>query len=153
MADEHDEMAELRRHVEELQRTAAANAATARAEAQARAALQAQLDTIPRNAQQYMNPELRIPESAIVLPTINTRNFEIKSHFITLIKASAFEGKPTECPIRHMKVFLDLCDTIANEQVPQEYIQLKAFKWSVTGRAQQWLESLPPRSMMSEFLA
>ncbi len=29
----------------------------------------------------------------------------------------------------------------------QEYIQLKAFKWSVTGKAQTWLESLPPRSI------
>ena len=102
MTEAQGDMAELRRQIEELQRaaatsaaTAAANAATARAEAQARAALQAQLDTIPRNAQQYMHPELRIPESAIVLPTNNARNFEIKSHFITLIKASAFEGKPT----------------------------------------------------------
>ena len=44
-------------------------------------------------------------------------------------------------------MFLDLCDTIANEQVSQEYIRLKAFKWSITGKALTWLESLPPRSI------
>ena len=44
-------------------------------------------------------------------------------------------------------MFLDLCDTIANEQVSQEYIRLKAFKWSLTGKALTWLESLPPRTI------
>ena len=53
----------------------------------------------------------------------------------------------TIIPFRHVKVFLDLCDTIANEQVPQDYIRLKAFKWSITGKALAWLESLPPRSI------
>ena len=78
MADENA-MAELQRRFVDLQRrndeNEAANAATLREERRARAALQAQLDTIPRNAQQYMHPELRVPESAIVLPPITARNF------------------------------------------------------------------------------
>ena len=63
----------------------------------------------PQNAQQYMHPTLRVPDSAIVLPELGPRGFEIKPHFITLIKTTCFEGRPTEDPIRHVKVFLDLC--------------------------------------------
>ena len=135
-----DQMAELRRQNEEMQQAL-------REANEARAALQTQVDAVPQNAQQYMLPEMRLPKSAIVLPRLAARNFEIKPKFLSLIKASAFEGRPTECPIRHIQFFNDLCDTISSEDVPQEYIQLKAFKWSVIGKAQQWLESLPPRSI------
>ena len=76
MADERQEMAELRRQLQE------ANAA--------RAALQMQVDSIPRNAQQYMHPELHVPDPAIVLPRHPTGNYEIKPNFIQLIKGSTF---------------------------------------------------------------
>ena len=44
----------------------------------------------PQNAQQYMHPMLRVPDSAIILPTLGPRGFEIKPHFITLIKSIVF---------------------------------------------------------------
>lgn len=133
------EMAELRRQMEQFR-------LAAEREREATARLRQQLDAIPRNAKQYMHPELRVPESAIVLPEIE-RNFEIKSHFISLIKRSQFEGKANECPMLHIKNFIDLCDTIAADNISLEYVQLKAFKWSLAGKALNWLESLPPRSI------
>ena len=101
----------------------------------------------PQNAQQYMHPTLRVPESAIVLPNLGPRGFEIKPHFITLIKSIVFEGRSTEDPIAHVKVFLDLCETVTAENLPVDYVKLKAFKWSLGGKALAWLESLPPRSI------
>ena len=98
-----DEMADLRRRFEEMQL--------------ANAALQAQVDAVPQNAREYMHPELKVPEPAIVLPTMNAHHFEMKTNFIQLIKASTFEGRPNECPIRHIKLFTDLCDTISMEGV------------------------------------
>ena len=109
-------------------------------------ALQTIVDSVPKNAQQYMHPELHVPESAIVLPR-HPNNYEIKTHFIQLIRASTFEGRQSECPIAHVKIFLDMCDTITNENVTPEYIRLKCFKWSLIGKALAWLESLPPRSI------
>ena len=58
-----------------------------------------------------------------------------------------YEGKPTEDPIHHVKVFLDLCETISAEHVPPDYIKLKAFKWTLGGKALAWLESLPSQSI------
>ena len=63
-----------------------------------KARLQEELNAYPRNAKEYMHPELRVPESPIVLPAIE-KPFEIKSQFISLIKRAQFEGKPAECPM------------------------------------------------------
>ena len=87
-------------------------------------ALQVKVDAVPKNAQQYMHPELHVPESAIVLPT-HPQNYEIKTHFIQLIRGSTFEGRQSECPIAHVKIFLDMCDTITSNNVSAEYIRLK----------------------------
>jgi len=110
--------------------------------------LQIKVDAVPKNAQQYMHPELHVPKSAIVLPA-HPQNYEIKTQFITLIRGSTFEGRMTECPIAHVKIFLDMCDTITSPNVTAEYIRLKSFKWSLCGRALAWLESLPPQSIFS----
>ena len=49
--------------------------------------------------------------------------------------------------MEHIRNFLDLCDTIAAEGVSLEYVLLKAFRWSLTGKALNWLESLPSKSI------
>ena len=95
--------------------------------------LQSKVDAVPKNAQQYMHPELHVPESAIVLPD-HPQNYEIKTHFIQLIRGSTFEGRMAECPIAHVNIFLDMCDTITSTNVTAEYIRLKCFKWSLIGR-------------------
>ena len=125
-------MDDLRRQLEEMRlRSEASEAARAEEERlrlAAEAAHEATRAQVPRNAQQYMHHTLRVPEPAIVLPEIRARTFEIKPNFITLIKTICFEGRPTEDPIRHVKIFLDLCETITAEHVPADYIRLKAFK-------------------------
>ena len=124
-------MEDLMRRIEEMrlqqEATEAARLESGRLRVEAEAAAEALRTQGPQNAQQYMHPTLRVPESAIILPNIGARNFEIKPHFITLIKTSCFEGRPTKDPIRHVKVFLDLCETISMEHVPVDYIRLKAF--------------------------
>ncbi len=144
-------VADLMRRLEEMrlqqEATEAARLEAERLRAEAEAANEAMRAQGPQTAQQYMHPTLRVPESAIILPNLGARNFEIKPHFITLIKTSCFEGRPTEDPIRHVKIFLDLCETISAEHVPADYIRLKAFKWSLGGKALAWLESLPPRTI------
>ena len=144
---------ELMRQIEALnlrnQRVEAERQAEVQAREQAEAAAEELRTRGPQNAQQYMHPTLRVPDSAIVLPGLGPRGFEIKPHFITLIKTTIFEGRPTEDPIAHVKVFLDLFETITAENLPPDYVKLKAFKWSLGGKALAWLESLPPRSIFT----
>lgn len=118
------QMEELRAQMQRLQANRDTQVAAAHR-------FQEQLNAIPRNAKQYVHPELRVPESVIVLLEID-RTFEIKSHFISLIKRSQFDGKTTDCPMEHINNFIDLCDTIAVDDITLEYVLLKAFKWSLT---------------------
>jgi Retrotransposon gag protein len=153
MGDHQEEltMEELRRQIDALTIRNREVEATNQAEVRAREAAEAEAERLrtlgPQNAQQYMHPTLRMPESAIVIPPLGRGGFEIKPHFITLIKSVIFEGRPTEDPIAHVKVFLDLCETITTEGLPVDYVKLKAFKWSLGGKALAWLDSLPPRSI------
>ena len=107
-------------------------------------------DTLyPQNASQYMNPVLRMPEPAIVLPATNAPTHRFKPNFIALIQSSTFGDRPDECPIKHMRTFLDYCGTYAIEGVLEEYVRLFMFKWSIVGKAKEWFGKLPPRSITS----
>ena len=48
-----------------------------------------------------------------------------------------------------MGLFTDLCDTIASAEVPLDYIRLKAFRFSIDGRAALWFKTLPARSIFT----
>ena len=142
---------ELRQQLNDLRLRNREIEATNLAEVRARNTAEAEAERLrtqgPQNAQQYMHPTLRMPESAIQLPNLGRGTFEIKPNFITLIKSVVFEGRPNEDPIAHVKVFLDFCETITAEGLPGDYVKLKAFKWSLGGKALAWLESLPPNSI------
>ena len=79
------------------------------------------------------------------------RFFELKPPFIALVRANPFQGLTNtfECPIRHMGLFTDLCDTIASAEVPSDYIWLKAFRFSIDGKAALWFKTLPARSIFT----
>ena len=98
-----------------------------------------------------MHPDLPPLESAIVLPPVTTRFFELKPPFLSLLRANPFQGLTTtfECPIRHMGLFTDLCDTITSYEVPSDYVRLKAFGFSIDGQAALWFKTLPPRSIFT----
>ena len=164
MADQPN-VADLLRQLEEMRIAAEASATHERArddieseraacEAErdvAYAALQATVDAIPKNTAEYMHPELPPPESAIVLPPITARFFKLKPPFLSLLRANLFQGLTNtfECPIRHMGLFTDLCDTIAYAEVPSDYIHLKAFRFSINDRAALWFKTLPARSIFT----
>ena len=81
--------------------------------------LQAEMDGVPKTALQYMHPELPTPEPAIVLPPITNTKFELRSNFITFVQGNQFRGESdTECPIQHIKVFLNICATLMYDNVP-----------------------------------
>ena len=135
----------LEETVERLQReNQEANRAREQEAERARQA-EEQLARIPRNARQYMHPPLRVPASPIVFPDAPA-NFEIKTSFIAMVKKIQFSGKPTECPMEHVREFLDICDTIAHGDT-LEYVRLKAFRWSLAGKALHWLDSLPTQTI------
>ncbi|KAL2934130.1 1-phosphatidylinositol 3-phosphate 5-kinase fab1 [Bienertia sinuspersici] len=85
--------------------------------------------------------------SGIASPATEANNYEFKSNLITLIEGHQFSGASHENPRNHLKQFLQYCNTVKANGVPQEYIQMSLFKFSLTGKALDWLDRLPPNSL------
>ena len=154
-----EQMAELRRLLELSQaETIAANAKIQTAEDQATAKqtaleeLQAAHEALPKTAADYLKPMVRMNASPLVLPAVPNAFRELRPNLLTLIKTIQFSGNPldtSECSLRHLKDFLDICDTTASDAVALEFIRMKAFKFTLTGAAADWFNRLPAASITS----
>ena len=58
-----------------------------------------------------------------------------------------FGGLPAEDPLSHLRKFLRITDTVQYQQATAEAIRLGAFPFSLTGKALDWLSSLPDDSI------
>ncbi|XP_021773080.1 uncharacterized protein LOC110737034 [Chenopodium quinoa] len=85
--------------------------------------------------------------SGIATPAIEANNFEIRPALITLIEGHQFSGAKHEDPVAHLKQFTRYCSTVKANGVTPEYILLSMFKFSLTGKASDWLDRLPPNSL------
>ena len=88
--------------------------------------------------------------SPLVLPAVPVQYRELRPNLLALIKSIQFSDNqhdPTECPIAHLKDFIDICDTTASDVVTLEYIRMKAFKFTLVGNTADWYVSLPARSI------
>ena len=54
-------------------------------------------------------------------------DFELKPALITMVQASPFYGKRSEDANAHLQNFLEICNTISIEGVPQDTIRLQLF--------------------------
>ncbi|CAL1370416.1 unnamed protein product [Linum trigynum] len=83
-------------------------------------------------------------ESRILHPPVATNNFEIKSDLITMIQQKIqFHGLANESPREHVKRFLELLGGFKINGVPEEAIRLRLSPYSLSGKAQQWLNNRP----------
>ena len=60
-----------------------------------------------------------------------------------------FAALPYQDHLVHVDVFLDPWDTITMDDIPVDYIRLKAFKFSLDGMTLAWFKSLAPWSIFS----
>ena len=95
----------------------------------------------------YARPKLEGAASSIVRRPVNARNFELKPNMIQMVQNGVvFNGIDGECPSRHLKDFLEICDTVKNDQVHPDCVRLRLFPFSLKGRAKSWLENQPSRT-------
>ncbi|XP_048494515.2 uncharacterized protein LOC125494766 [Beta vulgaris subsp. vulgaris] len=100
----------------------------------------------PRALRDYGHPEAFELKSGIRRPA-TTANFEFSPHLIRMIKQEPYGGFSHECPLDHLANFLELCATVKQNNVNQEFVRLNLFHFSLTGKAKKWLQSLPPDSL------
>lgn len=81
--------------------------------------------------------------------TIDAPNFELKPGLIRLVQANQFGGEVTEDPNDHLYSFLEICDTLKIEGVPNDTIRMRLFGFSLRDRAKEWFKGLNGKSIKS----
>ena len=72
-------------------------------------------------------------------------NFELKSGLIHLLPT--FRGLAGEDPYKHLKEFHVVCSSMEPQGVTVDQIKMRAFPFSLTEKAKDWLYYLPPGSI------
>ncbi|KAK1423118.1 hypothetical protein QVD17_18413 [Tagetes erecta] len=96
----------------------------------------------------YSRPTQANARPSITRPTVAANNWQIPPQIISLIRSTVqFHGLPDEDPTAHLNQFVSICDTFRINNVTEEAIQLRLFPFSLTDKAQHWLNSLSPGSI------
>ncbi|GKB15902.1 hypothetical protein Tco_0849825 [Tanacetum coccineum] len=74
-------------------------------------------------------------EDAIVVPTINANNFELKQTLINLVQSNQFTGR--QDPHNHLRFFNKVTSTFRHPDVPNTSIKLLLFPFSLEGLLRQ----------------
>ena len=104
-------------------------------------------DRNQRPLKEFAQPSNEEPSSSIVNPAITTNNFELKPSLLQLVQQNQFAGLATENPNQHLKVFIQLADTLKANGATPEAIRLRLFPFSLRGKAHDWLDALPTNSI------
>ncbi|GJZ49451.1 reverse transcriptase domain-containing protein [Tanacetum coccineum] len=100
-----------------------------------------------RTMAQMLQAPIEGYEDAIVVPTINANNFELKQTLINLVQSNQFTGK--QDPHNHLRFFNKVTSTFRHPEVPNTTIKLLLFPFSLEGEARTWLDKEPPRSILT----
>ena len=114
--------------------------------------LRAERNAQPRTAADYLKPTVRMAVTPLVLPAVPDTYRDLRPSQLTLIKSVHFSGNPfntSECSLKHLKDYLDICDTIASNEAALEFVRMKAFKFTLGGNAAEWYARLPAKSIHS----
>ena len=100
-----------------------------------------------RTLRDYYRPVVNENYSGIRRQVVNTNNFELKPALINMVQQNQYGGLPSEDPNIHLAIFLEICDTIKMNKVPDDVIRLRLFPFSLRDKARGWLQSLQPGSI------
>src|ERR1044072_2969441 len=74
-------------------------------------------------------------------------NFELRPAFINLVSQHQYGGSVNEDPHAHLERFIRHCNTMRVPNVPNEYLRLQLFPFSLRDAAEEWLHSQPQGSI------
>nr|GEU39895.1 reverse transcriptase domain-containing protein [Tanacetum cinerariifolium] len=100
-----------------------------------------------RTLAQMLQAPIEGYEDVIVVPPINANNFKLKQTLINLVQSNQFTGR--QDPHNHLRFFNKVTSTFRHPEVPNTTIKLLLFLFSLEGEAQIWLDTEPPRSILT----
>jgi len=77
--------------------------------------------------------------TSIVRPEVQAHNITYPYSLILLIQGNLFHGLPNEDPYAHLATYIEICNTVKIEGVPEYAVRLSLFSFSLAGEAKRWL--------------
>ncbi|KAL0313287.1 UNVERIFIED_CONTAM: hypothetical protein Sradi_5728000 [Sesamum radiatum] len=99
-----------------------------------------------RTIKEMTSLDLNQQPLCIEYPTLDV-DFELKTGLIRLLPT--FRGLAGEDPHKHLKEFHVVCSSMRPQGVTEEQVKLRAFPFSLSEKAKDWLYSLPSGSIVS----
>ncbi|XP_070022971.1 uncharacterized protein [Nicotiana sylvestris] len=88
--------------------------------------------------------------NAIVPPVVGAATFKVEHGLILMLKADGFFRNSTDDdPTQHLRNFLGVCVMHKQNNVLDDALRLRCFKYSLAGDTRKWLQNLPPNSIHS----
>ncbi|XP_070009756.1 uncharacterized protein [Nicotiana sylvestris] len=101
------------------------------------------------------NPFANIEEyieyaNAIVPPAVGAATFKVEHGLIFMLKAEGgLRNSTVDDPTQHLRNFLGVCAMQWRNNVFDDALRLRCFKYSLAGDARKWLQNMPPNSIHS----
>ena len=90
----------------------------------------------------YLHEGATLPCVPIVYPTNYATEYSIDCDLIQEVKRHAFAGTKDEDPQAHLMFFYTLCGTFKINDVSQEFVLLRLFKFTLKDKAEEWYNRL-----------
>ncbi|XP_075083842.1 uncharacterized protein LOC107819742 [Nicotiana tabacum] len=88
--------------------------------------------------------------NAIVPPRVDAATFKVEHGLILMLKAEGcFRNSTDDDPTQHPRNFLGVCAMHKQNNVSDDALRLRVFKYSLVGEARKWIQNLPPHSIHS----
>ncbi|GAU30099.1 hypothetical protein TSUD_55830 [Trifolium subterraneum] len=78
---------------------------------------------------------------------VNPVSFDIKNTVLNALKENQYSGAESQCPNLHLEHFDEACGYTDPPNVSESDKKLRLFKLSLTGRARDWIDTLPPNTI------
>ncbi|RDX76051.1 hypothetical protein CR513_44002, partial [Mucuna pruriens] len=101
-----------------------------------------QMENNDRTLKELSTPDVVYQPWCIQYPQLESaQTYELKYGLIHLLPK--FHGLAGEDPYKHLKEFHVVCSTMRPQGIPEDYIKMKAFPFSLDGAAKDWLYLQP----------
>ena len=103
-----------------------------------------------RMVRDYLEEDLDGLTPDVVMPNIEVEYFELKPVMFNMINTlGQFGGSTNEDSRKHLKSFLEICNSFKLSGGSADILKLNLFPYSLRDRAKSWLNNLQPGSLNS----
>ncbi|GKD75760.1 hypothetical protein Tco_1334042 [Tanacetum coccineum] len=104
---------------------------------------------LAKSLREHSSPNSSRFLNLIILPKEPTNKVLDAQDIFLILDTCSFQGLCTENPIHHIKHFLSIVDHVQADGATMDASRLRFFHFTLKGKAKEWLDKMPPRTITS----